>query len=71
MICPVCGAGELVHDVRDLPYSYKGKTTVIHQVNGDYCSACNESITNMDETARVMDQMLAFNRLVAKQSENG
>ena len=28
MKCPVCGAAELVHDVRDIPYTYKGKTTM-------------------------------------------
>lgn len=29
MKCPVCGAAELIHDTRDLPYTYKGETTVI------------------------------------------
>ena len=24
MKCPCCGAAELIHDTRDLPYSYKG-----------------------------------------------
>lgn len=23
MKCPVCGAAELIHDTRDLPYTYK------------------------------------------------
>jgi len=26
MKCPVCGAAELIHDTRDLPYTYKGET---------------------------------------------
>ncbi|GEM_PF-5175425 len=29
MKCPVCGAAELIHDTRDVPYTYKGETTVI------------------------------------------
>lgn len=32
MKCPVCGAAELIHDTRDLPYTYKknnwGQTTI-------------------------------------------
>jgi hypothetical protein len=26
MKCPVCGTAELVHDTRDVPYTYKGQT---------------------------------------------
>lgn len=29
MKCPVCGAAELIHDSRDLPYTYEGETTII------------------------------------------
>lgn len=64
MICPVCGEGELVHDVRDLPYAYKGVATIIANVSGDYCPACSESILNADESRRVMDLQLAFNKQV-------
>ena len=27
MKCPVCGAAELIHQVRDIPYTYKGERT--------------------------------------------
>ena len=64
MKCPVCGAAELVHDTRDLPYTYKGETTVIPAVTADFCAACDESITDMAETERVMREMQAFNRQV-------
>lgn len=64
MKCPVCGAAELVHDTRDLPYTYKGETTVIPAVTADFCPACNESITDMAETERVMREMKAFNKQV-------
>lgn len=64
MKCPVCGAAELIHDTRDLPYTYKGETTVIAAVTGDFCPACDESITDMAESDRVMREMQAFNKQV-------
>ena len=64
MKCPVCGAAELIHDTRDLPYTYKGETTVIAAITGDFCPACDESITDMAETERVMREMQAFNKQV-------
>lgn len=64
MQCPVCAAAKLVHDTRDLPYTYKGETTTIPAVAGDYCPACGESVLNAAESARVSATMLAFNRRV-------
>ena len=64
MKCPVCGAAELTHDTRDLPYTYKGETTVITAVEGEYCPACAESILNVAESHRVMCEMSAFSRQV-------
>ncbi len=64
MKCPVCGAAELIHDTRNLPYTYKGETTVIAAVTGDFCPACAESILDADETNRVMREMGAFSKHV-------
>ena len=64
MKCPVCGAAELIHDTHDLPYTYKGKTTVIPAVTADFCPACYESITDMVATERVMREMRTFNEKV-------
>ncbi len=64
MKCPVCGAAELIHDTRDLPYTYKGETTIIPVVTADFCPACDESITDRAETDRVMREMQAFNKQV-------
>jgi HTH-type transcriptional regulator/antitoxin MqsA len=64
MKCPVCGAAKLIHDTRDLPYVYKGETTVIASVTGDYCPACGESILDADESNRVMQEMRAFSKQV-------
>lgn len=64
MKCPLCGAAELIHDTRDITYTYKGESTVIPDVTGDYCSACDESVTEMAEADRLMREMQAFNRQV-------
>lgn len=64
MKCPVCGAAELIHDTRDLPYTYKGETTVIQAVTGDFCPACAESILDAAESDRVMKEMRAFSKQV-------
>ncbi|OWT57623.1 type II toxin-antitoxin system MqsA family antitoxin [Candidimonas nitroreducens] len=64
MKCPACGAAELVREVRDLPYVYKGETTVIPAVAGRYCPACGEGVFGAAESKRLSAAMLAFNRQV-------
>jgi YgiT-type zinc finger domain-containing protein len=43
---------ELLHDTRDIPYTYKGESTVIPAVTGDLCPACGEAILDATESAR-------------------
>jgi HTH-type transcriptional regulator / antitoxin MqsA len=64
MKCPSCGAKKLVHDTRDVPYTHKGESTVMQQVTGDFCAACNESVLDAAESRRTMNLMLAFNKQV-------
>ncbi len=64
MKCPSCGEGELVQDTRDLPYTYKGETTIIPDVTGTYCPACDEMILDAAEAARTSAAMLEFNKQV-------
>ena len=64
MKCPVCGAAELVHDTRDVPHSYKGETTVITAVTGDFCPACSEVILNREHGDRLSQLMGIFQRQV-------
>ncbi len=64
MKCPSCAAAELVHDTRDLPYTYKGESTVIPAVAGDFCPACGEAVLEMGESVRTSALMLAFNKQV-------
>ena len=63
MKCPICGAAELIHYTRDIPYSYKGETTIL-KTTGDFCSSCGESIHDMEDSERVMSEMRAFSRQV-------
>ena len=63
MKCPLCGGADLIRDTRDIPYTYKGETTSIAAVTGDFCPACAESILDAAESERVMKDM----RLFAKQ----
>ena len=64
MKCPSCSATELLHDTRDMPYIYKGESTLIPGVTGDFCPACDESILNAVESRRTMNYMLDFNKQV-------
>lgn len=64
MKCPVCGAAELTHDTRDMPYTYKGDATVIAAVTGDFCLVCAESVLDAVESDRVMREMRAFSKQV-------
>lgn len=62
MKCPVCGAAELAHDTRNLPYTFDCETTTIPAVVGDYCPACNEGVFDASESARVIAAMLTLHR---------
>ena len=64
MKCQICANAELVHDIRDIPYTYKGETTVIPAVTGDFCPACGEVVLTMAESMRVSALMLEFNKQV-------
>ncbi|WP_123070096.1 type II toxin-antitoxin system MqsA family antitoxin [Massilia aurea] len=64
MKCENCGTSELMHDVRDVPYTYKGETTILPLVEGEFCPSCDESILGPAESRRTMDLMLAFNKQV-------
>lgn len=64
MKCPSCGEGSLVRDRRDVPYTYKGETTMIPGVRGEFCPACGESVLGAAESKRVSAAMLEFNKQV-------
>ncbi len=64
MKCPVCGVAELIHDTRDQTYTYKGEKTILTAITGDYCTACDESILDANESQRAMEMMQQFQKQV-------
>ena len=62
MKCPSCATSELLHDTRDMPYIFKGESTLIPAVTGDFCPACDECILNAVESRRTMNFMLDINK---------
>ena len=64
MKCPLCAQADLVRDPREIPYTYKGETTAIPDVAGEFCPACGEAILPGEESARVSALMLEFNKQV-------
>ena len=64
MKCPVCGAAELIRDSRDMQYTYKGETTIIPAVVGDFCPACGEVVMEVSEGIRHSAAMSTFNKQV-------
>jgi len=64
MKCPCCGAAELVHETRNLPYTYKGETTLIEEVAGEFCPACGEVLLDREHGDRYSEQVGQFQRRV-------
>ncbi len=64
MKCPVCGAAELIPDTRDVPYTYKGESTIIPDVTGEFCSACSEIVLDSEEVDRYGTAVRTFNKQV-------
>ena len=64
MKCPCCAAAELIHDIRDMPYTYKGDITIIPAVTGDFCPACGEVVLDREHGDRYSELMRQFNKQV-------
>ncbi len=66
MKCPTCEIGKLIEGVRDVPYTYKGRKTILKAVKGRFCDnrKCREVVMDKDESARTSRQMLEFNKKV-------
>lgn len=64
MKCPHCGAAELVHDTRQLPYIYGTDETAIPSVTADFCPTCDEAVLDAAESARVSSYMLELHNQV-------
>lgn len=65
MKCPCCGAAELIHDTREMPYTYKGESTSIPAVTGDFCPACGEVVLSREHGDRYSEMVGLFQRQVS------
>lgn len=64
MKCPNCGAADLMRETRDLPYTYKGGSTVIAEVVGDFCPACGEGLFDAQTSRKISAEMRAFGKQI-------
>lgn len=48
-------------DTREIPYVYKGESTIIPSVTGDFCPMCGEAVLEKSACDRVSSLMLDFN----------
>lgn len=64
MKCPSCGGAELVRDTRNLTYIYKGESTVIEAVTGNFCPACGEVLLNREQGDRYSALIGQFQRRI-------
>ena len=64
MKCPCCGAAKLIHDTRDITYTYKGESTTIPAVTGEFCPDCGEVILNREHGDRYSEMVGSFQRQV-------
>lgn len=42
LTCPNCGVSPLTHAIREMHYTYKGKSTTIPDVVVEHCAGCKE-----------------------------
>lgn len=64
MKCPVCGAATLMHDTRDVIYTYKGETATFPSITSDFCPACTEVVLDMCESERYGQLAKSFHKQV-------
>lgn len=64
MNCPVCASADLVQATRDLPYIFKGQSTVLPAARGAFCPACGEGVFEWAESNRISAALLAFHHAV-------
>jgi HTH-type transcriptional regulator / antitoxin MqsA len=64
MKCPSCGAAKLIHDTRDVTYIYKGESTSIPDVTGDFCPACGEVVLNREHGDRYSELLAVHQKQV-------
>lgn len=65
--CLNCSHGEMRHGVRDVPYEYRGHTTVIAAVKGWHCPQCHEVEFDPGEGVRFAEAIKQFSDAIDAQ----
>ena len=58
MKCPSCSEQDLIFDTGDIAQAYKGESTTIPSVHGEFCPSCGEAVLNSAESQRVSEVMV-------------
>lgn len=64
MHCPECGSKNTIKDYRDIPFTYKGQSTVVKAVEADWCLDCGEGVIFKEESLRIDSILTEFNKQV-------
>ncbi|MCE9886860.1 MAG: type II toxin-antitoxin system MqsA family antitoxin [Hafnia sp.] len=64
MHCPECGSKNTIKDYRDIPFTYKGQSTVVKAVGADWCLDCGEGVIFKEESLRIDSILTEFNKQV-------
>ena len=64
MLCPQCGGAEMVCGEKDVPYSWRGKKTVLRQIKALHCPKCGESVMDRQESAAYLAKVVEFKKTV-------
>lgn len=63
MRCPECGGAELVPGMKELLFTYRGRTIML-ETCANFCSLCGEGILSDEEVDRLDGLSAAFRREV-------
>lgn len=63
MKCPECGGAELVPGVKEVPFTYKGRTIML-ETHADFCPVCGEGVLSDEEADRLDELSEVFRRKV-------
>ena len=63
MKCPECGGAELVPGVKEVPFTYKGRTIML-ETHADFCPVCGEGVLSDEEADRLDGLSEVFRRKV-------
>jgi len=64
LTCPNCGVSPLTHAIREMQYTYKGRSTTIPDVVVEHCAGCKEVMFARGEDEHYGELVAAFRKAV-------